>query len=224
MRKFLNRFIEDTSRTEDTIIVQHGKDTHNITFLKGSISSGAISVLDLKKAVQAATQTPDINAIKLVFAGKTLKDDNSPLQIYNLKDASKVLCMASKVKLPAGGVSNTASRSGTPTPGSDMPKKKVIPPMERINLVQTYINDTMMPLVIAFEKSPPKDREQRTMEHRRLGETVMGELLKLDSVDTDGADGTEVRARRKEAVRGMQNILERLDVALKKSEETSAIL
>ncbi|KAK6544444.1 hypothetical protein TWF694_001139 [Orbilia ellipsospora] len=216
MRRFLKDitgssfFDDDESRTEDKILVQHARDTLNITFPKGDISASKTTIKDLRISVQDALGFSHDHSIKLVFAGHNLKVDEEPLSKYNLKHGAKVLCMASKSKL-AAPPSSSGSRTPVPRATPEPAKKIVIPPLEKIQLVRKHITGTVLPLVEAFEKDPPQDEGKRKEEHHRLGETVLGEMLKLDSVDVDGEDGPEVRKRRKEMVKELHGLLERLD-------------
>jgi hypothetical protein len=83
---------------------------------------------------------------------------------------------------------------------------------EKIQQVWDGVVANLHPLVDDFLQDPPADAERRADVHRRLTETMMGELLKLDSVESNES---EVRARRKEVVRQIQGTLDRLDRVLK---------
>ncbi|KAK6499659.1 hypothetical protein TWF481_010022 [Arthrobotrys musiformis] len=209
MKRFLksvtgSSIFDDESRTEDIIHVQQGAKTYTITFPKGDVDTKT-TVKDLRIAVLTALGLERDHSIKLLFSGSHLKDDDALLSGYKVKHGAKILCMASKSKL-APPPTSSSSRS-TPEP----PKKKVIPPMEKIEIVRKHITGTVLPLVEAFEASPPEDEARRRDEHHRLSETVLGEMLKLDSVDVDGEDGAEVRKKRKVMVKELHAILERLD-------------
>ncbi|KAF3929007.1 hypothetical protein ABW19_dt0210295 [Dactylella cylindrospora] len=217
MRRFLKSttglsiFDDDESRTEDIIYVQHAKDQLKISFLKGDVSSKA-TVRDLRIAVQDALGLSHDHSIKLVCAGHNLKDDNALLSSFSIKHGTKILCMASKSRLPpppASTVSQASSSSSSKK--TQEPVKKIIPPMEKIELVKKHIDGTILPLVADFEANPPEDETKKKEEHHRLSETVLGEMLKLDSVDVDGPDGAEVRKKRKAMVKELHGILERLD-------------
>ncbi|KAJ6259154.1 hypothetical protein Dda_6052 [Drechslerella dactyloides] len=223
MRRFFRSVFDgsddDPAAVNDVIYVQHARDTLTTTFPKGGIAASTTTVADLRAAAQDALGLSRNHSIKLVFAGSSLTDDAAPLARYGVKHGAKVLCMASKSTLPPP-TTTTASSSRTGTPGRPTPsaspapeqvKKKIIPPIERIALVKRHVGETLMPLVDAFEASPPADAGKRKEEHHRLSETVLGEMLKLDSVDVDGPDGAEVRKRRKETVKELHAILERLD-------------
>lgn len=71
-----------------------------------------------------------------------------------------------------------------------------------------------LPLCDQYTVAPPADPKAREEEHRKLSEMLMQNiLLKLDGVDTE--DVLEVRAKRKELVRSVQDILKELDAAAK---------
>ena len=83
-------------------------------------------------------------------------------------------------------------------------------PMERLNSLGMHFTTELLPLCSKFTASPPSDPKKREDEHRKLTETVMQQvILKLDEVDTQGEE--EPRARRKELVRHVQNVLKEMD-------------
>ncbi|KAK6356361.1 hypothetical protein TWF718_000722 [Orbilia javanica] len=217
MKRFLKSvtgsslFDDDESRTEDTIYVQQGAKTYTINFPKGEVDTKT-TVKDLRISVLDALGLAHDHSIKLLFSGSHLKDDTALLKDSKVKHGAKILCMASKSRLAPPPTSSASGSAGTSARGTpEPPKKKIIPPMERIDLVRKHITETVLPLVEAFEANPPEDAAKRKDEHNRLGETVLGEMLKLDSVDVDGDDGAEVRKKRKVMVKELHAILERLD-------------
>ncbi|KKP07336.1 hypothetical protein THAR02_00533 [Trichoderma harzianum] len=73
-------------------------------------------------------------------------------------------------------------------------------------------NSRWLPRCRRYIESPPRDYNKRTDGHKTLSESVMQQiLLKLDGVDTQG--DMELRQRRKELVRQVQNVLKQLDDA-----------
>lgn len=73
-------------------------------------------------------------------------------------------------------------------------------------------NSRWLPRCRRYIESPPRDYNKRNDDHRMLSESVMQQiLLKLDGVDTQGDQ--ELRQRRKELVRQVQNVLNQLDDA-----------
>lgn len=69
-----------------------------------------------------------------------------------------------------------------------------------------------LPRCQRFIDSPPRDYNKRNDDHKMLSESVMQQiLLKLDGVETEGDD--ELRRRRRDLVRQVQTLLQRLDNA-----------
>jgi hypothetical protein len=103
----------------------------------------------------------------------------------------------------ASGVSGASAAAGVP--GG---------PMEKLNSIGMHFKTKLMPLCSDFTASPPSDPKKREDEHRRISETVMQQvILKLDEIDTQGDD--EARAKRRELVRYVQDILKEMDVRLR---------
>lgn len=83
-------------------------------------------------------------------------------------------------------------------------------PMEKLNSIGVHFTTNLLPLCHKFTANPPSDPKKREDEHRRITETVMQQvILKLDEVDTQGEE--DARARRKELVRHVQNVLKEMD-------------
>ncbi|PHH64305.1 hypothetical protein CDD81_4789 [Ophiocordyceps australis] len=84
--------------------------------------------------------------------------------------------------------------------------------LKRIDELSNEFTTKWLPLCDQYILSPPMEPKAREDEHRKLSETLMQNvLLKLDEVQTDGID--EVRRRRKDLVRRIQDVLRDLDVA-----------
>ncbi|KAK5996139.1 hypothetical protein PT974_04567 [Cladobotryum mycophilum] len=85
-------------------------------------------------------------------------------------------------------------------------------PMKKLDEISNDFKTKWFPLCREYIEAPPKDAKKRTDEHRRLSESVLQHIiLKLDGVETEGI--IEVRTRRKDLVRQVQDILKELDVA-----------
>lgn len=134
-------------------------------------------------------------------------DDSAAARPKKRKNKKK----GGKARGDGGDRASSSPRSSTPnvdgastTPGAG--------PMKRLEELSNEFSQNLQPLCRAYIAAPPRDTKQRNDEHRKLTETVLQNiLLKLDEVDTEGI--TEVRARRKELVRGVQEILKSLDAA-----------
>lgn len=106
----------------------------------------------------------------------------------------------SRPQSPASGVSGGSAAAA---PGG---------PIDKLNTIKSHFTTQLLPLCVQYTANPPSDPKKRVDEHRRLSETVMQQvLLKLDEVETNGDE--DARAKRKELVRMVQNVLKELDDA-----------
>ncbi|KAF3076760.1 hypothetical protein CFAM422_001587 [Trichoderma lentiforme] len=81
---------------------------------------------------------------------------------------------------------------------------------KQLNDLSDEFNSRWLPRCRRFIESPPRDYNKRGDDHRILTDSVMQQIiLKLDGVDTQG--DAELRQRRKELVREVQNVLKQLD-------------
>jgi len=205
MRKFFNNLsgnkpMEAPERTEDVIYIKHGKTDYVFQFPLGAISDGAVTVGAIRAKASQETGV-EASRISLVSLGRNLKDDSATLRSLGMGSGTKVLCMASQQK-PI-----SVKKLTTATPPNQLG------PREKIEAVKQAVQDKTGALTQAFVSNPPADAKEREDTHRRISETIMGELLKLDGIESDDP---AVRLRRKEVVKEIQRLLETLDVALKK--------
>lgn len=111
---------------------------------------------------------------------------------------------ADSLPVPQGG---DAGRSSPKVPSTPLTA------MDKLNAVNHTLQG-LLPQCIQFTTNPPTDQAKKEFEHKRLGETILAQvLIKLDSVETEG--DAEARARRKELVREAQRILNALDDSMK---------
>ncbi|KAK4153805.1 hypothetical protein C8A00DRAFT_33418 [Chaetomidium leptoderma] len=147
-----------------------------------------------------------------------------PVNIVNRVDQERNREEDSDGADTARGESGKLSRDGDSQPGTQEVAKDTfsenpavpIPggPMETLNGIAGEFNGSLLPLCLEFAARPPKDVEERVMEHRKLSELILQKiLLKLDAVDTSTEAGA--RMRRKELVAEVQKVLTKLDVALR---------
>lgn len=107
---------------------------------------------------------------------------------------------ASRPQSPASGVSGGSAAAA---PGG---------PIDKLNTIKSHFTTQLLPLCLQYTANPPSDRKKSEDEHRKLSETVMQQvLLKLDEVETNGDE--DARAKRKELVRMVQDVLKGLDDA-----------
>jgi hypothetical protein len=109
---------------------------------------------------------------------------------------------------PSGTPLKDTSRTQSPRPPPGP-----LTPMDKLNAVNTTLQ-ALLPQCVQFTTNPPAEKAKKEFEHKRLGETVLAQvLLKLDAVETEG--DPDARARRKELVAQAQDVLNGLDASMK---------
>ena len=196
----------DPYRPEDVLTVKHGSNEYLFKYPTNTISTHALNVGHLRDKVAEITGV-DVKRLSLICAGRQLKDDSITLQTLGIEHGAKILAVGTNAAPP---LRPTPKAAATPPP-----PKAALGPSEKIEAVRDHVATTLFPLVDKFIAGEGAESpEKRADMHRRLGETIMGELLKLDGVETEDP---KIRARRKEVVREIQGALDALDKALRKS-------
>ncbi|KAK7953160.1 bag domain-containing protein [Apiospora saccharicola] len=99
--------------------------------------------------------------------------------------------------------------------GSKIPSRVSSPaapagPMEKLDSISSHFSTKFLPMCVEFSANPPKDYKKCVDEHRKLSESIMQQvLLELDGVDTGG--DPDVRARRKQLVNQVHDVLKGID-------------
>ncbi|KAI0598829.1 BAG domain-containing protein [Biscogniauxia sp. FL1348] len=133
------------------------------------------------------------------------------------KNKTRDPAQESSANLEVPGPADVDNRRPTPDPSihpSRVPSPAVPGgPIEKLEGIRSHFDEQLLPLCKQFLDNPPKDPKKREDEHRKLSETVLQHvLLKLDEVQTGG--DLDIRARRKDLVNYVQDILKEIDEQL----------
>lgn len=86
-------------------------------------------------------------------------------------------------------------------------------PIEQVYGLSAYLRDVLGPLCDRYIADPPQDEEARNFEHKKLGETIMAQvILNADSIEVIN---DETRNARKGLIKEAQAALYRIDAAQK---------
>ncbi|KAI8624761.1 BAG domain-containing protein [Xylariaceae sp. FL1651] len=146
------------------------------------------------------------------------RDDQRPPKKRKNKNGKK--------KPKARGARDTASNLDVPTQGDGDSRRNSPDPsrhpsrvpspavpsgaIEKLEAIRSHFDAELLPLCKQFARHPPKDAKKLADEHRKISETVMQHvLLKLDEIDTGG--DPDIRARRKDLVNYVQDVLKEID-------------
>ncbi|KAK1076772.1 hypothetical protein LTR33_008649 [Friedmanniomyces endolithicus] len=111
---------------------------------------------------------------------------------------------------PPQQASSQHSRAPSPKPPGTP-----LTPMDKLYALRDKFFSDYYPQARAFIEHPPSDQGKRDLDHKRLSETILAQiLLKLDAVETEG--DPDARATRKEVVRQTQAVLTEMDEVMKR--------
>lgn len=201
-----------------SVIVQVGKaTTYTVTFEKGDAADARLgpTVGFLRQKVIEILQANGkaLDNVTLIFSGKKLTNDKAALLDYGVTTGSKILVTIRKP--PGSQPGATSSSTASPSPGP----KPQLTPREKIQEALDFVKRELEEPINKFVKSPPKDADQRTDQHRRLSEMVLQKMFALDDVDV--SEDPDLRSFRKEAINKFHNYHAALDKAKKDSDEAA---
>jgi hypothetical protein len=87
-------------------------------------------------------------------------------------------------------------------------------PIGKMDAIASKFHTEFVPLCIQYMQNPPPEKKERDFEYKKLSETILTQILmKLDGIETEG--DPDARARRKELVKEVQGMLNKLDEVVK---------
>lgn len=101
-------------------------------------------------------------------------------------------------------------RSAAPSPAPSFRGLRTT--YEQVERLASYFRSSLRPMCEEYIADPPADSRTRSLEHKKLGETVLAEvILKADGIDVDGDE--DARGARRALIKEAQAILRQLDQA-----------
>lgn len=105
---------------------------------------------------------------------------------------------------------SSSGRSAAPSPSPSL--KDFRTPLDQVNMLASYFRNELMPFCDDYVANTPTDPKARDFEHKKLGETILTQvILKADGVEPDGDN--DARNARRALIKETQAVLSRLDQA-----------
>lgn len=161
----------------------------------------------IRKSLAEYTHLPE-HAFKLIHAGAVMKDDaapslspppsparpadHPPVSAYHLHPSSTIALIGA---------------ADIPNPATAPPQRAEQPVLDTIQAELAQVRAALAPALAAFLADPTHRKE-----HLRLGELLLQALIRLDGIAPEPS-WEHARKERKEAVREVQDMLDRLDGA-----------
>ncbi|EPQ57318.1 hypothetical protein GLOTRDRAFT_137669 [Gloeophyllum trabeum ATCC 11539] len=164
----------------------------------------------IRRQIADYTHLPE-DSFKLVHGGAVMKDDNAPLSAYSIRPNSTIALIGGE-PLPTPPKSSKSSKPDKNEPRTEQSTLAQIR-AERQG-VQNGLAKEVDAFVANLPPTPPQQEQVKTMQptHARLSELLLQSLLRLDAINAEGG-WDEARKERKEAVKEVQKVLDRLDGA-----------
>ena len=120
---------------------------------------------------------------------------------------------AEHLPIPSG--LHPSHKAPTPSSASRQPSPQPTTPVGKLQALEDKFRAELQPMAEALVRDPPREKEKREYEHKKVTETIMTQiLLKVDGVETEGDE--EARKRRKGLVKEVQGWLTRVDEVVRK--------
>ena len=118
---------ETSDSDPDILILKHKGATHELHFPAFDISEGRLSVKELRRSAAKELKVDDPRRVKLLYKGKSLRDDRHACKEEGLKQNSELLCVVSSDPYPRddGNESSSSASSEMIANGLDPPGPRV---------------------------------------------------------------------------------------------------
>ncbi|KAL1724061.1 hypothetical protein EV715DRAFT_245698 [Schizophyllum commune] len=164
---------------------------------------------DIRQSIAEYTHLPP-NAFKLVHSGVVMKDDNAPISAYHLKPNSTIAVIGTADAPPSA-----PAQQVKPTPAPPRSEQSTINQIQsEMQNVRSSLGRDLENLLGSLPQYHTAGDNKAFMdrEHLRLGELLLQSLLRLDGINAE-SEWQDARRERKEGVREVQGLLDRLDGA-----------
>ncbi|KAJ3381389.1 hypothetical protein HDU92_005353 [Lobulomyces angularis] len=164
-----------------------------------------------------------------------MKDDNKVLSHYNIKNDSKIVMLGdnqvSNSKNTTYFLPSNGERIHLIKPITNEPKRTQLEILTDKLLAVNEKSQDVIPLINVFESTVLLFKSEIDnfqidlklkkfrLERFRLNEILMKQLLELDALEVNLDSSGELRIKRKEIVKSIQNLIERVDNILKLIDE-----
>ncbi|KAL8855454.1 MAG: hypothetical protein Q9178_007904 [Gyalolechia marmorata] len=105
-----HRIARADSNTPDILVLKHRSTTYPLHFPAYAIADGDITVGQVRHIAARETKTEDPQRVKLIYKGKTLRDDTRPCRDEGLKQNSEIMCVVRDISsLPSRQQSSSSA-------------------------------------------------------------------------------------------------------------------